>query len=88
MKGDFGIVEVDGLKAALYHGELAEISEALARSGQYDVVFTGHWHKSSVKKVGKTLWVSMGSAKKEFAQNNKPVVGIFETKTKKLFSLV
>lgn len=84
IKGDFGIVEVDGLKTALYHGEYAEISEALARSGQYDVVFTGHWHTSSMQKFGNTLWISVGSAKKEFAENNRPIVGIFETKTKKI----
>ncbi|MFZ2970420.1 MAG: metallophosphoesterase [Minisyncoccia bacterium] len=82
MKGDFGIIELDNLKIALYHGEFSEISEALAKSGDYDAVFTGHWHKSSIKKIGKTLWISMGSAKKEFAENNKPAVGIFETKTR------
>lgn len=79
IKGDFGVVEVDGLKIALYHGEFKEISESLAKNGDYDAVFSGHWHKSSIKKVGRTLWVNMGSAKREFAENNNPVVGIFDT---------
>ncbi len=83
IKGDFGVIEIDNLKVALYHGELNEISESLAKSGDYDAVFSGHWHKSSTRKIGKTLWISMGSAKREFAEKNDPVAGVFETETNK-----
>lgn len=84
LKGDFGVVNIDGLKIALYHGEFKEISEALAKSGDYNIVFTGHWHKTEVVKTKETLWVNIGSAKKEFAENNIPVVGIFETSKKEI----
>jgi predicted phosphodiesterase len=82
MKGDFGILEIDGVKIALYHGEFKEISEALAKSGNFDVLLTGHWHKSEKKEFGRTLWISLGSVHRSFAENSTPVVGIFETKTK------
>lgn len=84
IKGDFGIIEADGCKIALYHGEFAEISEALAKSKEYDAVFTGHWHKTKIEKIGSTVFLSIGSAKKEFAENSKPVIGIFETSTRKV----
>jgi len=83
MKGDFAVIEVEGVKIALYHGEFKEISEALAKSGDYDVLLTGHWHKPEKKEVGKTLWISLGSANRFFSENFTPVIGIFRTETRK-----
>lgn len=84
IKGDFAVIEIEGLRFALYHGEFKEISESLAKSGNYDAVFTGHWHKTEIKKIGKTLWLQLGSSHQTFAENKKPLVAIFETKTKKI----
>ena len=83
IKGDFGAVEIEGIKIALYHGEFSEISDSLAKSGKYDIVLTGHWHKSEIKKMGKTLWVILGSANRFFAENMTPVIGTLDTKNKK-----
>ena len=77
--GDFAKFDVDGLKVALYHGEFREISEALAKSGDYDVVFCGHFHKSEKTVVGKTLLLSPGSAHSYFKKDSSPTFGIFET---------
>lgn len=84
LKGVFGIIEADNLKIGLYHGNVAEISDALVKSGDYDAIFTGHQHKAETKEVGKTLWVSFGSANRFFAENFSPSVGIFDTKIKKV----
>lgn len=84
LKGVFGNLEADNLKIALYHGDVRDISESLAKSGDYDAVFTGHWHKAEIKEIGKTLWVSFGSANRFFAENFSPTVGIFDTKTKEI----
>jgi len=83
IKGDFGVIEIEGMKIALYHGEFKEISEALAQSGNYELLLTGHWHKSEEKKIGKTLWISLGSANRFFAENSTPIIGIFDTENRK-----
>jgi uncharacterized protein len=78
--GDFGKVEIGGLKIALYHGEYREISEALAKSGDYDVVFCGHFHKSEISRFGNTLLLSPGSLHDTFKKDTSPTFGIFDTK--------
>lgn len=82
IKGDFAVIEIERVKIALYHGEFREISEALAKSGDYEFVLTAHWHKSEKKQIGKTLWVNLGSANRFFAENLNPVIGIFNTEVK------
>ncbi len=82
IKGEFAVIETEGIKIALYHGEFGEISEALAKSGDYDLLLTGHSHKSEKKEIGKTLWISLGSINRFFAEDTNPAIGIFETKTK------
>jgi len=76
LKGDFAVINVGGLNIALYHGEFKEISEALAKIQTYDIVLTGHWHKSEINEIGKTLWISMGSANRFLSDN--PVIGILK----------
>ncbi len=87
MMGDFGEIEIDGLKIALYHGELRQISEALAGSGQYDVVFTGHFHRFERKEFKKTLLLSPGSAHAVFSNDEGPAAAVFDSK-KKIFTMV
>ncbi len=81
--GDFGVVEVDNLNIALYHGEYREISESLAISGKYDVVFCGHFHKSEITKLGNTLLLSPGSSHSYYTKDTSPTFGIFNTESKK-----
>jgi putative phosphoesterase len=80
--GDFGKIILDGLCFALYHGEFREISEALAGSGDYDVVLCGHFHKSEQTVFGKTLLLSPGSAHSYFTKDSSPTFGIFNTAEK------
>lgn len=83
IKGDFATLEVEGLKIALYHGEFPEISEALAKSQDYDLVLTGHWHKSEIKEIGKTLWISLGAVHQTFSKDPHPTIGFYDTATRK-----
>lgn len=87
MMGDFGEIEIDGLKIALYHGEFKQISEALAQSGQYDVVFTGHFHRFERKQFKKTLLLSPGSAHAVFSNDEGPAAAVFDSQ-KKTFTMV
>lgn len=60
--GDFGEVEVEGVKIAIIHGKDERLVEALARSGDYAVVVRGHAHHPSVKRIGPTLILNPGEA--------------------------
>jgi hypothetical protein len=80
--GDFGNFEVDGLKIALYHGEFRQISEALAKSGNYDVVFCGHLHKSEKTEFSKALLLSPGSPHNYLTRESSPTFGIFNTQNR------
>jgi putative phosphoesterase len=82
IKGDFATLEIDNLKIALYHGEFKEITEALAKCQDFDVVFAGHWHKFEKKNFGKSLLINLGSAHRFFSKDPNPTIGIFNTKTK------
>jgi hypothetical protein len=86
IKGDFAVIEVKGVKIALYHGEFKEISASLAKSQDYDLVLTGHWHKAEIKEIGKTLWIGMGSANR-FLAKGKPVIGILKEKEFKFIEI-
>ncbi|OQA22376.1 MAG: phosphodiesterase [Actinobacteria bacterium ADurb.Bin346] len=79
LAGDFAAIEADGLKIALYHGEYRQISEALAKSGNYDAVFCGHLHKSEKTSFGKTLLLSPGSTHGYLTRESSPTFGIFNT---------
>lgn len=59
--GDFGVVEVGGLKVALIHGKNERLVEALV-SGGFDVVVRGHTHKPLAERRGKTIVVNPGEA--------------------------
>jgi len=83
LKGDFAELELDKSNIALYHGTERKISEALAKSGNYDIVLTGHNHIPEIINFGKTLLLNPGSPHKLFQHNTKPSVGILDTKTKK-----
>ena len=82
IKGDFCITVIDGLKIAIYHGEFREISEALAKSGNFDIVCTGHLHKSNKIIYDKTLWISVGSAHQYLTKDYAPQIGILNTTSK------
>ncbi|MHC1580786.1 MAG: metallophosphoesterase [Methanopyraceae archaeon] len=62
LAGEVFTGEVLGLKVAMVHGHEEAVVEALARSGQYDVVVYGHTHEPEERKEGDTLVVNPGEA--------------------------
>lgn len=84
IKGDFGVIEADGLKIALFHGEFREVPEALAQSGKYDIVFYGHSHQFEESIYGDTLLLNPGSCHRSFTEDKYPTAGIFDTSNQKL----
>ncbi|MBP7067146.1 MAG: metallophosphoesterase [Methanothrix sp.] len=58
--GDFGEVEVDGLKIALMHGTEEPLVRAVLASQLYDVLVRGHNHIFEVSSHGRTLLVNPG----------------------------
>lgn len=62
---DFGhhtlAFEAGGKRIVLYHGTDPRITEALARSGEYDAVFVGHTHLPRNEVVGRTLVLNPGT---------------------------
>jgi hypothetical protein len=58
--GDFGVIEVEGLKIAMLHGTDEPVVQALVKSEIYDVVVRGHNHQACVERHGKTLLVNPG----------------------------
>jgi len=84
IKGDFAKLNIDGINIALYHGDFREISEALAKSGDFDVVFIGHFHTSEETEFGKTLLISSGSIHRSLTNDKIPTAAIFNTKSKKV----
>lgn len=84
INGSFESRKIDGLKIAMYHGEFRQISESLAKCGDYDVVFFGHGHKSEKRVFGNTLFINPGSCHKTFTKDGRPTVGIFDTSSKEV----
>jgi len=69
-------LELDGKRIAVAH--YPEIGEALALSGKYDAVFSGHNHQQHVVTVGSTLWGNPGEVMGRFG---KPSFGMYDTVT-------
>ena len=49
--GDFGDLTIDGLHIALLHGTNEALVKALAKSGEFDVIVSGHTHEPSIKII-------------------------------------
>lgn len=79
---NFWELELGNRKGAVFHGNPVQIAEALVTCGRYDVVFTGHNHTPTIKRVGKTLWINPGTVSnvRESKIVNEPTVAIYETK--------
>ncbi|MGQ9492322.1 MAG: metallophosphoesterase [Anaerolineae bacterium] len=69
-------LELGGKRIAVAH--YPEMGEALARSGLYDAVFSGHNHTAHVQMVGSTLWGNPGEVMGRFG---KPSFGLYDTHT-------
>ena len=60
LEGRFASIDLNGKKAAIIHGEYAELIEAIARSNMYDVVMHGHTHSRRMETIGKALVLNPG----------------------------
>lgn len=67
-------LELGGKRIAMVH--YPELGEALALSGKYDVVFSGHNHIAEVQTLGHTLWGNPGEVMGRFGQ---PSFGLYDT---------
>lgn len=80
----FCVLELGGLKIACYHGTEKEITQSLIDSERYDVVLSGHTHKSSVEQRGKTLAINPGSVHGFEEEHYEAKIAIFNTETKEV----
>jgi putative phosphoesterase len=57
----FGVVEYEGRKIALLHGDDTRKLDETILCGQYDLVCHGHTHVAAKRNVGKTLVLNPGA---------------------------
>lgn len=79
LHGDFFSFTEDGLRFAVYHGTYSEITESLEKSGQYDVVISGHTHQPDMETIDETISINPGSVN-EFDAD--AMIALFDTDTK------
>ena len=58
--GEHAEIEIDNVKIAVTHYPL--YGRALAMTGDYDAVFSGHDHTSKIEKINECLWLNPGEA--------------------------
>ena len=58
LHGEWAELELGGRRVALTHYPL--YASALARTGDYEAVFSGHTHQRHEERFGETLWVNPG----------------------------
>ena len=58
LHGEYAELEFDGVKVAVTHYPF--YARALARTGDYRAVFSGHTHEQHEERLGETLWVNPG----------------------------
>ncbi len=56
------ILELDGKKTLMLHGEDLKLVEEIANKNMFDLIVTGHTHEAGVRRIGGTLWVNPGEA--------------------------
>ncbi|MFH5831353.1 metallophosphoesterase [Halalkalibaculum sp. DA3122] len=78
LEGEFMELEIGSLHVAVYHGTYPGITEALYKSGLYDVVVSGHTHTAFTKTVNHTLAINPGTA---HGFDEKATVALLDTET-------
>jgi putative phosphoesterase len=58
LHGEYADLEFAGVKIAVTHYPF--YAKALARTGDYRAVFSGHTHEQHLEKIGDCLWVNPG----------------------------
>lgn len=75
LHGEWAELDFDGRRVALTHYPL--YGRALARTGDYDAVFSGHTHERHVERFGSTLWVNPGEV---LGWREAPGVAVWDTR--------
>lgn len=81
LEGEFMEIEAGGLTIAVYHGTYQPITQALCKSGMYDIVISGHTHEAVKKKVGDTLAINPGTA---HGFDKDATIALLDTKTREV----
>jgi predicted phosphodiesterase len=68
LKGEIGEIELDGLSFGIYHGTDREVKEKLVDSRKYDVIVSGHTHKTELPSVSSAT--NNKNEKKQHGDNN------------------
>jgi putative phosphoesterase len=58
LHGEYAELEFEGVKVAVTHYPF--YARALARTGDYQAVFSGHTHETRQERIGGCLWVNPG----------------------------
>lgn len=56
------ILELDGKKTLVLHGEDSKLIEDIASKNMFDLIVSGHTHEKSIRRIRGTLWVNPGEA--------------------------
>jgi len=74
LHGEHAELELGGRKIAATHYPL--YAQAMARTGDYDAVFSGHTHQMHQEKIGDCLWVNPGEI---MGWKGAPTCAIYDT---------
>ena len=76
LHGEYAELEFEGVKVAVTHYPF--YARALARTGDYQAVFSGHTHELHQEQIGDCLWVNPGEV---LGWKGQPTCAIFDTTT-------
>ena len=87
LHGEFGDLELGGIRIAIYHGTNNKLTEAIIASQKYDLVICGHTHLKRDDKIGNSLVLNPGCAHRDFPDidgkiETEPSIIIFNTSDK------
>ena len=60
IKGYEAILELNGKKIYVSHGPNPSVIRSLASSNNFDIIATGHTHKSKIEQIGNSLVINPG----------------------------
>lgn len=76
LHGEYAELEFDGVKVAVTHYPF--YAQALARTGDYQAVFSGHTHEQTEERFGDCLWLNPGEV---LGWKGSPTCAIYNTET-------
>ena len=76
LHGEYAELEFDGVKIAVTHYPF--YARALARTGDYRAVFSGHTHERHEERIGDCLWLNPGEV---LGWKGQPSCAIYDTNT-------